>query len=103
MAEALGIDENLLVTLAAKEGGWSNWKNGEWTGDLNENIKDNNPFGVNETEDGKASGNMTFDSVAHAIAFWMKQPKSGSSTYAERIRQILEEKRMIRSIESHKI
>jgi len=63
MATDLNVREPLLLTLAAKEGGWDDRG-------LNHNIPLNNPFGVNKIIKGKAAGNIQYASLSEAISEW---------------------------------
>jgi RHS repeat-associated protein len=64
MGDDLNVPEPLLLTEAAKEGGWT-------TKDLNHNQPLNNPFGVNSIcKGGAACGNVGYDSLDAAINDW---------------------------------
>lgn len=60
MALDLNTDKTLLLTLAAKEGGWTNDA-------LNHNMPLSNPFGVNSINNkGQAAGNINYTALASA-------------------------------------
>jgi RHS repeat-associated protein len=63
MAQDLNTTKELLLTHAAKEGGWT-------TSDLNHNQPLNNPFGVNNISKGKAVGNVPYPSLDAAIGYY---------------------------------
>ena len=65
MANDLGTTKTLMLTMAAKEGGWTPQA-------LAHNMPLNNPFGVNRIENRKAVGNISYPSLAAAIAAWEK-------------------------------
>lgn len=57
MATDLGTTQQLMLTMAAKEGGWT-------TAALNHNQPLNNPFGVNIIKNGRAAGNKAERTVS---------------------------------------
>ncbi|HXG06304.1 MAG TPA: RHS repeat-associated core domain-containing protein [Nitrososphaera sp.] len=65
MAKNLNTSLALLLTLAAKEGGWI-------TSHLDHNQPLNNPFGVNRiNRRGRAAGNVRYSSLDAAIQYWI--------------------------------
>jgi RHS repeat-associated protein len=72
MAQDVNTTLTLMLTLAAKEGGWT-------TGDLNHNQPLNNPFGVNRISHGRAAGNVHYPSLDAAIQYW-------EETFGDRVR-----------------
>lgn len=63
MAQDLNVSLTLMLTMAAKEGGWTK-------GDLDHNQPLNNPFGVNRIKNGQAAGNIDYSSLDAAIGYW---------------------------------
>jgi RHS repeat-associated protein len=63
MAQELNTTKALMLTMAAKEGGWTK-------GDLDHNQPLNNPFGVNLIRKGKAVGNVKYPSLDDATQYW---------------------------------
>jgi len=63
MATDLGTTQQLMLTMAAKEGGWT-------TAALNHNQPLNNPFGVNIIKNGRAAGNKAYPTIGAAIQDW---------------------------------
>ena len=64
MAQDLNTTTTLMLTMAAKEGGWTK-------GDLDHNQPLNNPFGVNFINNqGQAAGNVGYSSLDPAIQYW---------------------------------
>jgi len=75
MGDDLNVPEPLLLTEAAKEGGWT-------TDHLNHNMPLNNPFGVNKIcSGGVACGNVAYNSLDDAINSWEKQ-------FGDRVRNV---------------
>ncbi len=74
MSKDLGVPRDILLNLAAKEGGWTK-------GDLDHNMPLNNPFGFNRIENGKAVGNIKYNSVDDAVKAWVQ-------IYGERVRGV---------------
>jgi len=67
MAKDLNTTKTLLLTLAAKEGGWT-------TEHLNHNQPLNNPFGVNSiNRKGQAAGNIRYTTLDEAIKYWKQR------------------------------
>ncbi len=64
-AQDLDTTKTLMLTMAAKEGGWT-------PQDLAHNMPLSNPFGVNRTKKGEAAGNINYPSLPAAIAAWEK-------------------------------
>jgi RHS repeat-associated protein len=62
-AQDLKTTKALMLTMAAKEGGWTQ-------PDLNHNMPLNNPFGVNKIKNGQAVGNINYPSLPAAIDAW---------------------------------
>jgi len=63
MAQDLNTTKTLMLTEAAKEGGWT-------TKNLDHNQPLNNPFGVNKISGGKAAGNVAYPTLDAAIDYW---------------------------------
>jgi hypothetical protein len=63
MAQDLNTTNTLMLTEAAKEGGWT-------TKNLDHNQPLNNPFGVNKISGGKAAGNVAYPTLDAAIDYW---------------------------------
>ncbi len=65
MAQDLNTTQRIMLTLAAKEGGWDK-------SSLDHNEALNNPFGVNHIKGGRAVGNVDYgkDGLPKAIADW---------------------------------
>jgi RHS repeat-associated protein len=63
MAQDLNTTKTLMLTEAAKEGGWT-------TKNLDHNQPLNNPFGVNKISKGQAAGNVAYASLDDAIQYW---------------------------------
>jgi len=64
MASDLKTTKTLMLTMAAKEGGWT-------VKHLNHNQRLNNPFGVNRiNKKGQAAGNIHYRSLDDAITSW---------------------------------
>ena len=64
MAQDLNTTKTLMLTEAAKEGGWT-------TKNLDHNQPLNNPFGVNKINSkGQASGNIAYPTLDAAIDYW---------------------------------
>jgi RHS repeat-associated protein len=73
MAKDLNTTLALLLTLAAREGGWT-------AADINHNLPLNNPFGVNRiNRRGQAAGNVDYPSLDAAIQYW-------EETFGDRVR-----------------
>ena len=75
MASDLSTQKTVLLTLAAKEGGWTKE-------DLDHNMPLNNPFGVQLIRNGKAVGNIDYTprgGLDAAINHW-------KTLYADRVR-----------------
>jgi hypothetical protein len=65
MGDDLNTHEDFLLTLAAKEAGWTQSA-------LDHNEPLNNPFGVNTIKDGRAAGNKSYNSLDEAIQEWKR-------------------------------
>jgi hypothetical protein len=63
MAQDLNTTKTLMLTEAAKEGGWT-------TKNLDHNQPLNNPFGVNKISGRKAAGNVSYPTLDAAIDYW---------------------------------
>jgi len=64
-ANDLDTTKTLMLTMAAKEGGWTQPA-------LDHNMPLNNPFGVNKIKNGQAVGNVAYPTLADAINAWEK-------------------------------
>jgi hypothetical protein len=81
LSEKLKVNEDLIWTLAVKEGGWTDQA-------MDHNLPLNNPWGVNKTENGKAVGNKDYPSFDGAIDDWLKQGRGSNGkgiSWAERV------------------
>jgi len=65
MANDLGTTKTLMLTMGAKEGGWTQPA-------LDHNMPLNNPFGLNRIKNGQAAGNIAFPTLGDAINSWEK-------------------------------
>lgn len=65
MATDLNTQTIFLLSLAAKEGGWT-------TEALDHNMPLNDPFGVNTIRNGRAAGNKSYTSLEEAIQEWIQ-------------------------------
>jgi hypothetical protein len=75
MASDLSTTQQLMLTMAAKEGGWT-------AAALNHNQPLNNPFGVNTIKNGRAAGNKSYPTLGAAIQDWEnKFGGTGSGDY----------------------
>ena len=63
MAQELQTTQQVMLTMAAKEGGWDK-------GGLDHNVPLNNPFGVNIIRHREAAGNKGYASLQDAIDYW---------------------------------
>jgi RHS repeat-associated protein len=81
MASDLGTTKTLMLTLAAKEAGWTEK-------DLDHNQPLNNPFGVNKiNKKGQAAGNINYPTLGNAIEDWKVQgTAAGGIPWGERVK-----------------